>query len=150
MHTESKGQSRGSSPSPAPGRPAAPSTSGGASSTPAAAPPAPAATPAAAQSGAPPAQQKQPPPKQDKPTRAERRAVQEAQKAAKAAKKVRTPLKGQARVLLLVIAYTTRPALHLHSHCTALHCSTPLNYRVITVVGVLGSLVYTPPDNPSM
>ena len=46
---------------------------------------------------------------------------------------------------MLFIAYTTRPALHLHSHSTALHCSTPLDYRLITVVGLLGSLVYTCP-----
>ena len=46
---------------------------------------------------------------------------------------------------MLFIAYTTRTGLHLHSYCTALHCSTPLDYRLITVVGLLvqGSLVYT-------
>ena len=87
--TESKGQSRGSTPSPAPSRPTTSSNPGVTSSTPPPAVATPAAAAAAAQSGAPPAQQPLPP-KQDKPTtRAERRAVQEAQKAAKAAKMVK-------------------------------------------------------------
>ncbi|BDA49360.1 Translation initiation factor eIF-2B subunit delta at C-terminar half [Coccomyxa sp. Obi] len=85
---ESKGQSRGSTPSPA--APRLPMGSTPVSSTPV--PPTPSTPTSAstddAKSGAPAPPQQQPAPKPDKPTtRAERRAVQEAQKAAKAAAK---------------------------------------------------------------